>query len=386
MSTAPEQRSAPTGPVVEPQAPGGVARPRRAWLRLPLVRSLLIVIVCGALFWLASELFSSFNDLRLAYGGYYFCALAGLTLLVGLNGQISLGHGGLFAVGAYAAALINYTLHWPLLPAMVLAVVAATIVGGILGIAAARLRGPYLAGATLAFALALPGITDRFSGLFGGENGITGLLPPSIPGFLGGSNLSLQLYQAWIAGLCAAVVLFVLLNLTRSGVGRSLRAVRDDEIAAALCGIHVGRTQVRAFIVSAACAGLGGAAYLAVYNAVTPDAFAVTLSFALLAGVVIGGLGSYAGAAYGAVILVMVPSWSQDITNGLSLHLSSSATSNLPNAIYGIVLIAVMFAAPRGIQGLLLAGVHRARARRTPGPPTAPVAQPFTHMPTGGEE
>ena len=385
MSTAPEQRVGPSEAAVEAPAPGPSPGPSRTWLRLPIVRHLAIVIVAGVAFWIASELFSPFNQLRLSYGAYYFCALAGLTLLVGLNGQISLGHGGLFAAGAYAAALINYTLHWPLLPAMVGAVVAATVIGGILGVAAARLRGPYLAGATLAFALALPGVTDRFSGLFGGENGITGN-PPIVPGFLGGSNLSITLYEAWITGVCAAIVLFVLLNLTRSGVGRSWRAVRDDEIAAALCGIHVGRTQVRAFVVSAACAGLGGAAYLAVYNAVTPDAFEITLSFALLAGVVIGGLGSFAGAAYGAVILVMVPSWSQDITNALSLNLSQSATNNLPNAIYGIVLIAVMFAAPRGLQGLLLAGAHRLRARRTPRPPAAPVAQPFTHMPTGGEE
>ncbi len=345
-------------------APPAVVAPRAAWRRLfassALTRHLAITVVAGLVLWLVSLWLSPFNDLRLANGAYYFATLAGLTLLVGLNGQISLGHGALIAVGAYTSALLIGNNHWALVPALLASVVVASAVGGLLGIAAARLRGPYLAGATLAFALAVPGVTDRFSGTFGGENGLT-TNPPVPPSALG-SDFVLQRWQAWIACLAALVVLLLLLNLSRSGVGRTLRAVRDDEIASVLCGINVGRTQVTAFVVSAACAGVGGALYVEISNLAAPGAFPVTLSLFLLAGVVLGGLGSLAGAVYGAIVLVMLPYWATDLANDLSLP--SQVSANLPLAFYGVVLIGAMLAAPRGIQGGLLDATHKLRSRR----------------------
>jgi len=123
-----------------------------------------------------------------------------------------------------------------------------------LGVAASRLRGPYLAGATLAFAVGLPAIADKFPGTFGGENGLT-LNPPTPPSWLG-SSFSLFRWEAWVCCIGALVVLFALYNLVHSGVGRTMRAVRDDEIAAALCGLRIGRMQTLAFTVSGACACL----------------------------------------------------------------------------------------------------------------------------------
>jgi branched-chain amino acid transport system permease protein len=336
---------------------------RRAGLRQStLARSLALVVMVGLVIALVSYQLSSYENLELGYGGYYFAALAGLTILIGLSGQVSLGHGALMAVGAYTATLLIANEGWPELPAILAAVAATAVVGLPVGAAASRLSGPYLAGATLAFAVGLPALADQFPTLLGGSNGLV-VNPPSLPGFLG-PNFSPEQWQAWIACLAALVVLFLLFNLKRSGVGRSMRAVRDDEIAAALCGIPVGRTKTVAFVISAACAGLGGGIFALVVQLAAPGAFQFQLSLDLLAGVVVGGLGSLTGAVWGAALLVLLPGWANDLGGALSL--SSNAQNNLPIVIYGVVLIVVMLAWPSGIQGALsrLSYVIPTRRRR----------------------
>jgi branched-chain amino acid transport system permease protein len=234
----------------------------------------------------------------------------------------------------------------------------AAIIGVPVGAAASRLRGPYLAGATLAFAVGLPALADKFPGTFGGENGLV-INPPIPPSFLG-TSFSLFRWEAWIACACALIVLFALYNLVHSGLGRSLRAVRDDEVAASLCGLHVGRNQTVAFIVSSACAGLGGGVLAVVLQLADPGTFTLQLSLSLLTGVVVGGLGSLAGAAWGAALLVFLPNWTNDLAHSFSL--STRVSANLPLAIYGLVLIGAMLVWPSGIQGALGAVTKRARA------------------------
>ncbi len=324
------------------------------------------MIVCGAALLLLSELISDYRMTQLATGAYYFAALAGLTVLAGQSGQVSLGQGALMAVGAYTVALLVGREGWALLPALLAAVFVTLLVGVPVGAAASRLRGPYLAGATLALAVGLPALADKYPATFGGENGLT-LNPPSPPSWLGAS-FDLFRWETWIASAGALVVLFVLYNLVHSGVGRAWRAVRDDEIAAALCGVRVGRTQTLAFIVSAGCAGLGGALLAAVVEQLaSPGAFTIQLSLYLLAGVVVGGLGSLAGAAWGAALLVFLPNWTNDLAHSFSL--STRVSANLPLAIYGVVLMGAMLLWPSGIQGGLraLAGVLRRRLRPAPG-------------------
>ncbi len=296
---------------------------------------------------IVSDSLSDYRNLQLASGAYYFCVLAGLTVLAGSSGQISLGHGAFMAVGAYTFALLNLNEHWSVFPALVASVVAALLIGIPVGLAASRLRGPYLAGATLAFAVGLPALADRFPTLFGGENGLA-INPPIPPPWLG-SNFPLERWEAWIACAGALVVLFVLYNLTHSGIGRSWRAVRDDEIAASLSGLRVGRIQTYAFALSAACAGLGGGLLAVVLQLADPGAFPLQLSLALLTGVVLGGLGSLTGAIWGAVLLTLLPNWTNDLASSFSL--STNVSHNLPIAIYGIVLIAAMLVWPSGIQG-----------------------------------
>jgi len=327
-----------------------------------LLRSLAIVVVAGVVLIFVTDSVSSYRNLQIAYGGYYFCVLAGLTLLAGASGQISLGQGAFMAVGAYTFAKLNASpADWSVFPSLIGAVVASILIGIPVGVAASRLRGPYLAGATLAFAVGLPALADKFPAFFGGENGLV-VNPPIAPPWLG-ANFQLERWEAWLTCASALVVVFVLYNLTHSAVGRSWRAVRDDEIAASLAGLRVSRQQALAFTISAGCAGLGGGLLAAVTQVASPGAFPLQLSLTLLAGVVIGGLGSLVGALWGAALLVLLPNWTQDLANSFSL--SGKVSHNLPIAIYGLVLIGAMLVWPSGIQGALRGVARRiSRGRR----------------------
>jgi branched-chain amino acid transport system permease protein len=247
---------------------------------------------------------------------------------------------------------------WALLPALVASAITTSIIGFVVGVAATRLRGPYLAGVTLAFAIGLPGLAEKFSGTFGGDNGLA-INPRTPPSGLG-SSFPLERWEAWIACLGALVVLFALYNLLHSGTGRGLRAVRDDEIAASLCGLHVARAQTLTFVISAACAGLGGGTFAIVTQLASPGAFTLQLSLSLLTAVVLGGLGSLTGAIWGAALLVLLPGWSTDLSHSFSL--SQNVSANLQLGIYGVILIAAMLAWPGGIQG----GVRAAWERLAP--------------------
>jgi branched-chain amino acid transport system permease protein len=338
---------------------------RRGPLASTLVRHLTLAVLGGlALFALTSAV-SAYRDLQIANVGYYVVAVAGLTVLTGLNGQISLGHGALMMVGAYTAALLlERDNPLPLVVVLLLSVVVTALVGALVGAAAARLRGPYLAGATLAFAVGLPGLTSHYAGTFGGDNGLNVITGPP-PARLG-LEFPTERWQSWITLTAALVTLVLLANLATSRVGRTFRAVRDDEVSAELAGIHVARTQVLAFIISAACAGLAGALFAVVSGQASPGAFTVALSLSILAGAVLGGLGSLTGAVYGAIALVMMPSLSSNV--GDRFTLSTNVQHNLPLLVYGALLIVVMLAAPHGLQGGVrrLFGLLQGRTLPTP--------------------
>ncbi len=351
-----------------------------------LLRSLLLVVLVGVVLLFLSDSLGAYRDTQLADGAYYFCVLAGLTVLAGASGQISLGHGAFMAVGAYTVAKLSGA-GWALVPELAAGALITLVVGIPVGVAASRLRGPYLAGVTLAFAVGLPALADKFPSAFGGENGLT-INPPTPPPSLG-ATFPLERWQAWIACICVLVVLFVFYNLIHSGLGRAMRAVRDDEIAASLAGLRIGRWQTLAFALSAAAAGLGGGLLALVSGAVAPGAFPLQLSLTLLTGVVIGGLGSLVGAVWGAALLVFLPNWTNDIAGSFSL--SSNVSHNLPIAVYGLVLIVAMLVWPSGIQGGVRAitravrtsssgrGRTREESVRTAGPaaePAAPATEP----------
>jgi branched-chain amino acid transport system permease protein len=307
-----------------------------------------------------------FRDFQIAEVAAYVTAVAGLTYLIGLSGQISIGHGAFMAIGAYGAALLLLHLHWPLEAVFAASALIAAGAGGIIGIAAARLRGPYLAGATLLLAVALPSLADKYAGVFGGDQGLS--VSIITPGWLG-VTFPPSRWLAWITCAAALITLVLLANLGRSRIGRSWRALRDNEIAASLAGLNIARMQILAFVVSSACAGLGGALLAVVSNIVSPGAFTLTLSISLLTAAILGGLGSLAGAVWGSLVLVFVPTYVQDVAT--SHGLSSAASSNIPIAAYGVVLILVMLAFPSGIQGGL---------RRLLGPVAPAASAPFNAL------
>ena len=188
------------------------ARVRGVFAAHTILRSLLIVALAGLALWIISVQISAYNDLQLATGAYYFAALAGLTVLAGLSGQISLGHGALMAIGAYTVALLIGNEGWAVIPALVASAVVTGLVGIPVGAAASRLRGPYLAGATLAFAVGLPALADKFPKTFGGENGLS--INPSVPPAVARRELPARA----LGGM----------DRVRRGPGRAVRALQRD--------------------------------------------------------------------------------------------------------------------------------------------------------------
>ncbi|HKN96707.1 MAG TPA: branched-chain amino acid ABC transporter permease [Pseudonocardiaceae bacterium] len=330
-----------------------IDRPSLAtWPRSTLLRHLIWAVVGGAVLYVISISLGQFQDLEFAQICYTAIAAAGLTVLSGLSGQISLGHGAFMAVGAYSTALLLNNQHWALAAVLVLSTLITAVVGLVFGVAAARLRGPYLAGVTLALAIGLPTLAN-YSGLqnqLGGNNGL--ILTPSPPPLSLGADFPLERWQAWITGLCLVITLFLLANLVTSRIGRDMRLLREDEDAAALSGVRVARTQVLAFSVSAAAAGLGGALLAWVNSLAAPGAFPLQLSLALLTAAVVGGLGSLAGAVYGAVIVTLLPMWSMDVAQAAGL--SQNVYANIPLVVYGVVLFVVVVLFPGGIQAGLV--------------------------------
>jgi branched-chain amino acid transport system permease protein len=330
---------------------------------MTLLRHLAAAIVVAVILVVLSIQLGGYRDFQMAEVAAYVTAVAGLTVLIGLSGQISIGNGAFMAIGAYAGALLLIHLNWPLELVFLASTVAAAVAGAIFGLAAARLRGPYLAGATLMLAVALPTLANQYAGLFGGDQGLSTSI--NTPAFLGPTFPPTR-WLAWVTCAGALITLVLLANLGRSRVGRSWRAVRDDEVAASLSGLNVARLQILAFVVSAACAGLGGALLAVVTGIVGPGAYTLTLSIALLTAAVIGGLGSLLGAVWGSLLLVLVPSY---LTNVAASHgLSGGASSSVPIAAYGVVLIVVMLVFPAGIQGGL---------RRLFGPAAPAAAAPI---------
>jgi branched-chain amino acid transport system permease protein len=319
-------------------------------------RRLLWTIAAGAAIVALTYLLPPFRNYQLATVGAYLCVTAGLTVLTGLNGQLSLGHGALMATGAYTVALVQERLagrgQWTLLVAVLAAIAVTTVAGGIIGLAAARLRGPYLAGLTLAVAVVVPAITSTFDGTFNSDQGLSVYVDP--PPLALGATFPYERWQAWLAWTGALLTMLLLATLTQGRFGRSLRAVRDDEAAARIAGVNVARTQVLAFVVSAACAGLGGALFAVLAQSVSPGAFPLSLSLFLVMAIVIGGLGSLAGAVWGAVLLVALPALTHSATDSIDVSpaLAQRLEGNLPLALFGVTLIVVMLAAPGGIASL----------------------------------
>jgi branched-chain amino acid transport system permease protein len=313
--------------------------------------------------------------------GIWFVALLGLNVLTGFNGQISLGHGAFVGLGAYVTALLSlgrpglelYMLDPPswlpigdgMRPVFTIPIAALVtgIIGFLFGFPALRLGGISLALATLAVAVSFPILMKRFDEVTGGGGGVN-LNLPTTPFGWDISTRHWLYYEAWIT---AGIVLVLAWLLVRGRVGRAWRAIRDGEIAAVSSGINSALYKTLAFGVSSAFAGAAGALLAIEVAYVNPDTFPVGLSILLLASAVIGGLGSLAGAAFGALLYVFLPIYSQNPP-----IVSWDFSNQAPAVVFGAVLIAIMLLLPGGVAGgfrrltgLVRLGLARRRADRS---------------------
>jgi branched-chain amino acid transport system permease protein len=302
---------------------------------------------------------SNFHLFQFSQVYIYAIALLGLNILTGYNGQISLGHGAFYAIGAYTTAIMIDQWSVPYGWTIPVAGVLCLVVGFLFGIPALRLEGLYLALATFALALAVPQILKYFEHWTGGSQGIV-LGKPNPPWGLP-INPDQWLYFLTLGILVVLLVLAA--NLLRGRTGRAVVAIRDNAIAAQSMGVNTALYKSLTFGVSAAYTGVAGALSAVTVAYVAPDSFDVFLSITFLVGIVIGGLASISGAIFGALFIQFVPNLAQDISKAA------------PWAIYGVFLIVFMYAMPRGIVGTVRLALAR-RLRRRAEPAAAPAGSP----------
>lgn len=279
----------------------------------------------------------------------YSIALLGLNILTGYNGQISLGHGAFYAIGAYTAAILINSLNIPYWATPPVSAAICLVAGFLFGRPALRLEGLYLALATFALGVAIPPLLKykHFSAVTGGSQGIVIAKPEPPFGLPINQDQWLYYFTLFIA-----VALFVLArNLLRGRIGRALIAIRDHVMAAEAMGIDAALYKSLTFGVSAMYTGIAGALGAIAVQFVAPDSFEFFLSISFLVGSVIGGISSIAGAAFGAVFIVLVP------------NLANQISTAAPWAIFGLFMIAFIYIMPDGVAGFLRVAAIRARRR-----------------------
>jgi branched-chain amino acid transport system permease protein len=269
----------------------------------------------------------------------YAIAILGLNLLTGFNGQFSLGHSAFYAIGAYTAAILMDqadVAYWWTLPA---AGAACFIVGFLFGLPALRLEGLYLALATFALAIAMPQLlkSTPLEPWTGGVQGIV-ILKPEAPF---GLPLNADQWLYYFTMVIAALMYAGAVNLVRSRTGRAIIAIRDNPIAASAMGVNVALYKSLTFGVSALYTGVAGALGAIAVQFVAPDSFTFNLAIALFVGLVIGGVGSIPGTLFGGLFILFVPNIAEEVSKGLA------------QAVYGIILIGVIYLMPSGAAGLV---------------------------------
>lgn len=295
-----------------------------------------VLIVIGVLL---PFVLQNFYIFQLTLAMVYAIALIGLNMLVGYNGQISLGHGALYAIGAYIAAILMNSFDWPYWASIWPAGLVCLVFGYFFGLPALRLQGHYLALASLALAVTTPQVLKHKSleDYTGGFSGIV-LNKPDVP-------FGLPINQdQWLYFFVYAIMLVLFLiafNLLRGRIGRAMIAIRDQPIAAEAMGINSAIIKTSTFGVSAFYTGIAGGLSAIVVQFVSPDSYDFFLSITLLVGIAVGGFATISGALYGALFILLVPNFAGE--------LSKSA----PWAIYGVLLILVMYFMPTGFAGLV---------------------------------
>lgn len=313
-----------------PSRAGGGLASQSGWLILVAV--LLAAVVPTA--W-----FSNYHLFQLTMVEVYAIAILGQSLLTGFNGQISLGHGAFYAIGAYTTAILMSTWDVPYWATLPVSAVVCAGVGFLIGLPALRLAGHYLALTTFALAVAIPQILKHklFEDYTGGVQGLVIDKPEAPFGLPLGSDQWLYVFT-----LAVAVALYVVAwNLVRGRVGRAMMATRDHPLAAEAMGVNLALLKTRTFAVSAMYTGVAGSLGAIAVAFVAPDSFSVFLSITLFVGLCAGGAASIGGTIVGALFIEFVP------------NLADQVSKAAPGAVYGVILIAMLFLMPQGAGGFL---------------------------------
>ncbi len=279
--------------------------------------------------------------------GLYVIVVLGLNLFIGYAGQISLGHAAFFGLGAYGSAVLTGTYGFPAWPAMALTAAALALIALALGVPILRLSGHYLAMATLGFNYVVHSIFVQWDRVTGGPSGLSGIPPLTFFGFAFDSDLKFH-YLVWTFALAA---LTLCLNLVRSGVGRGLAALAQDEVAAATLGVNVRRAKVQVFVLSAVLASVAGSLYAHYFGYVNPHAFSIFKSLDLVIMVVVGGMGSIWGTLFGVAFITILP------------HVLEFFETYM-DIIQGVILVVILLFLPQGFVTGLVDLVRTGLARR----------------------
>jgi branched-chain amino acid transport system permease protein len=314
----------------------GAAAPRAGASFRPSRRQLTIAAALLAAL-VVPFVFKSFVVFQLTLVMVYGLAILGLNLLTGFNGQFSLGHSAFYGIGAYTAAILMDRLELDYYWTLPCAGAVCFVVGFLFGLPALRLQGLYLALATFALATAMPQILkfQPLEPLTGGVQGIVIMKPDPPPGVPLDADQWLYLFT-----LAVLLVLFAgAANLVKSRTGRAMMAIRDHPIAAASMGVNTALYKTLTFGVSAFYTGVAGALGAIAVQFVAPDSFTFLLSVSLLVGLVVGGVGSIPGSLFGGLFVLFVPNIAERVSTGLA------------GAIYGVILLLVIFVMPSGAAG-----------------------------------
>ena len=307
----------------------------------------LAVLVWLVVAFVPTFLFSDYHLFQLTMVVVYAIAILGLAILTGFNGQISLGHGAFYAIGAYVTAILTSEYDVPYWATLPVSAIVCAAVGFLIGLPALRLGGLYLALTTFALAVAVPQLL-KHNALEPWTGGVQGLVidKPDAPF---GLNLSPDQWLYLFTLFIGALLFLLAWNVVRGRIGRAMMAIRDHALAAEAMGIDIALLKTRTFALSALYTGVAGSLGAIVVQFVAPDSFGIFVSIYFFVGLVVGGVSSIGGAIFGGLFIEFVP------------NLAEKVSKAAPGAVYGVILIAVMFLMPAGAAGFVRSLVVRFR-------------------------
>ena len=315
-------------------------------------RGILLAVAFGVIAILVPFALTAYQLQVAVMVGIFALLTLSLNVLSGYAGMISLGHAGFFLIGSYTSAILATRFGAPFPVSLLAATIVTALSGLLLAVPALKLSGHFLAVITIAFGLILHLLSVNLEFITNGVSGISGIPRPS----LGSWSMKSDMAYYWLVLAMLALVCLLVFAYVRSGYGRALRALRDDEIAAGCMGVNVNATKIHAFVISAAIAGIAGCLYAHYVRYINPESFTLDISIRILIMMVVGGVGSIAGSLIGALVVYVLPESLRFLQDYYYL-------------VFGFVVMVLMLVLPKGLISLVPrfpGGTGSFRADRAP--------------------